>query len=406
MKNKKLLLSLMILFASATISKAQLSGADAYMKGNYVEIGISGLGGFEGAPCDSTTVPFGMHYRSNNPYFGFVANPQMDSWTNFDGDFFTPGSPENGWGYEIGDTGSVATGTKAGNNCASLQQVNGAITSWSYAAGQTTCDWEGDATSGTNIHFKINYQLQDNDLFYITTVFVTNNTSSPITDFYYDRNLDPDNNIMLSSDYTTQNTILSQISAGGSNTSVSATQSLPWSSYFEFVAVDSNWVAGFGGFTNRDASDMYNGVGFTQAVGATNFADEAIHLSYKIPVLNPGGTQSFKFCTVFNASASASAATALSLSTVSTNDITSLENALSVYPNPFSDNTTISINKSIQLKNAEMVVYNVIGKEMARISDIQSHEFKLEKNNLSTGMYLYKLINNGQEIATGKLIIK
>ena len=44
-----------ILFAIGTFCfftsslSAQLSGADAYMKGNYVEIGISGLGGFEGA---------------------------------------------------------------------------------------------------------------------------------------------------------------------------------------------------------------------------------------------------------------------------------------------------------------------------------------------------------------------
>jgi len=403
-KNKT---TLRIFFSFVTIillqfnSKAQMLGVDAYMKGNYVEIGIAGLGGFEGAPCDSTTVPFGMHYRSNNPFFGFVANPQFNSWATFDGDFFTPGSPENGWGFEIGDS----LGVSQGNNCASPSQIFGAVTSWSYTLPQITCEWEGDANSGTDIHFKINYQLQDNDLFYITTIFVTNNTTSPITDLYYYRNLDPDNNIMLTSDYTTQNTVISQITMGGPNTRVSGAQSLPWSSYFEFLAVDSNWVAGYGGFSNRDASNLYNGLGFTQMVGATNFADEAIYLAYKIPVLAPGGTQSFKYCNVFDQAAVGAATAALNSATLSINDIENLQNTVSVYPNPFNNNATITIDKSIQLKNAQLQVFDVLGKLIVT-QNVESHEFKFEKNNLPDAVYIYKVINNSKEIASGKLIIK
>ncbi len=387
------------LFSSSL--NAQMAGSNAYLKGNNVEIGISGLGGFEGAPYDSLLMPAGLHYRSNNPYFGFVANPQLNAWTTFDGDFFTPGSPENGWGFEIADTGGVSQG----NNCSYLQQINGAITSWNYSAPQILCDWEGDANSGTDIHFKINYELQDNDLFYITTIFVTNNTTSPITDFYYYRNLDPDNNIMLTSDYTTQNTIISQITTGGPNTRVSGSQTLPWNSYFEFLAVDSNWVAGYGGFANRDASNMYNGVAFTQTVGATNFADEAIYLAYKIPVLAPGGTQSFKFCNVFDPTSVVDAIAALNASSTSVNDIESIQNPVSVYPNPFNGNTTITIDRSIQLKNAELQVYDVVGK-LISVSKIESHEFNFENTSMSEAIYIYKLINNAEQIATGKLIIK
>lgn len=388
-------------FLISSSSNAQMAGTNAYLKGNYVEIGISGLGGFEGAPYDSLLMPAGLHYRSNNPYFGFVANPQMDGWVNFDGDFFTPGSPENGWGFEIADTGGISQG----NNCASLQQIAGAVTSWTYAPPLITCEWEGDANTGTDIHFKINYQLQDNDLFYITTIFVTNNTTSPITDLYYYRNLDPDNNIMLSSDYTTQNTVISQITMGGPNTRVSGSQTMPWNSYFEFLAVDSNWVAGYGGFTNRDASNLYNGVGYTQTVGATNFADEAIYLAYKIPVLAPGGTQSFKYCNVFDQTAVGAATTALNLSTVSTNDIENSQSSVSVYPNPFNNGTTIMIDKSVQLKNAQLQVYDVLGKLLITQA-IQTHEFKFEKNDLSEAIYIYKIINNAEEIASGKLMIK
>src|SRR4051812_8769863 len=89
--------------AAGTV-KAQIVGTDAYIQGTYVEIGLDGSGGFEGCSILTSPPPAGMHYRSNTNLFGFVANPQMNGWASsaYDGDFFTPGSPENGWGFEIG----------------------------------------------------------------------------------------------------------------------------------------------------------------------------------------------------------------------------------------------------------------------------------------------------------------
>ena len=416
MKNKTLLLNCSLLVTislfKAEVLNAQMVGADAYIKGTSVEIGLDGIGGFEG--CNIITSPpiAGMHPRSGGTnLFGFVANPHLDSWATYDGDFFTPGTPENGWGFEIGTTGGIS----GSNNCASApwgagtpQDIPGAITSWSYVSPQTSCDWEADYTTGTNLHFKIDYQLQDPDLFYITTISITNNTSSTISDIYYYRNLDPDNNETNASTdgFSTTNTIVSQITSGGINTSVSATQATPWSSLFEFIAIDPNWVAGYGGFTNRDASDMYTGTGFTQTVGATFFADEAIYLAYKIDSLAPSVTRTFKFASVFDPGSVTNAVSALNLTTLSTNDMGSLENGVKVYPNPFADNTTISIGKSVTLSNAEIHIYDVVGKEVKLISNIQSHEFTIDRNNLANGMYFYKLLNKGEAINSGKLIIK
>ena len=102
---------------------------------------------------------------------------------------------------------------------------------------------------------------------------------------YYYRNVDSDNNVEISFDYTTQNTIISQ-PACCTYANVSSTSSVPASqpmSYFAFLTdADTNWRASYGGFSNRDASDLWNGVGFVQTVGATNFADEAISITYKI----------------------------------------------------------------------------------------------------------------------------
>lgn len=291
----------------AELLKAQMVGPNAYIKATSLEIGLDGLGGFEGA--DTFVSPYfpSMHYRSGTQYFGFVANPQINLWTTFDGDFFTPGTPENGWGIEIGTTGGVI----AGNNCTQEFNIPGAITSWTHTFDCYSADWQGDLTSGTDLHFKINYFLQETDLYYTTTVSITNNTSATIPDLYYYRNLDPDNNQSISGDFTTQNTIISQPAGSCGLAHVKATSSLPGSqplSYLGLAAIGSEFRVCYGGFSNRDASDLWTGAGgFTQTVGATNFADEAIALSYRIQNLAPGATETFKFVIILDDASATSA---------------------------------------------------------------------------------------------------
>ncbi|MGZ4053743.1 MAG: PKD domain-containing protein [Bacteroidia bacterium] len=296
---------LVLSFLQINIAKAQMVGPDSYIQGTSVEIGIRGLGGFEGVQTSTSPAPAGYHGRSSTGYFGFVANPQLNNWLGsaYDGDFFTPGSPENGWGFEIG-TGAA---TSKGNNCTGLQQINGAITGWSHTFNCYNTDWEGDYTSGTDLHFKINYFLQQTDLFYTTTVSITNNTTATIPDMYYYRNVDPDNNEEIGAGFTTTNTIVSEPGASGCDLAhVSATQSTPWNSYLGFAATGANWRADYGGFSNRDASDLWTGGTttsgtFTQTVGSVNTADEAISLAYRIQNLAPGATETFKFVVILDA---------------------------------------------------------------------------------------------------------
>jgi len=310
MTKLKLIFSCALLLAFCSV-KTNLSaqiwpvGPDRYVQGVSVEYGIDGLGGYEGIDITTAPVPAGMHWRSGNQLFGFVANPQLNGWAGsaFDGDFFTPGSPENGWGFEIG-TGAA---TSQGNNCSYLQQINGAITGHNTVFNCYNVDWEGDATSGTNLHFKINYFLQATDLFYTTTVSITNNTSATIPDMYYYRNLDPDNNQPIGAGFTTTNTIVDNPPSSLCNLAhVAATQATPWANYLGLAAIGVNWRADYGGFSNRDASDLWVGGAtpsgtFTQTVGAVNVADEGISLAYRIQALAPGATETFKFLIILDA---------------------------------------------------------------------------------------------------------
>ena len=295
-------LLLVITVLKVNFASAQMVGPNAYINATSLQLGIDGQGGFEG--CSTTVSPplTGMFPRSTNPLFGFVANPQVNLWATFDGDFFTPGTPENGWGFDI--TGGTATG----NNCTGEFNIPGAITNWTQILNCYSVDWEGDCTTGTNLHFKVNYFLQETDLFYTTTVSITNNTSATIPEMFYYRNLDPDNNVSISFDYTTQNTIVSQPGTGCNLAHVSATSLVPASqpqSYLGLAAVGPNYRVCYGGFSNRDGSDLWNGGvttsgTFTQTVGATNFADEGISLSYKIQNLAPGATEVIKFVVILD----------------------------------------------------------------------------------------------------------
>lgn len=286
---------------------SQLVGGSAYIKGTSVEVGINGTGGFEGVDMTVSPPPTGMHPRTSTNYFGFVANPQLNSWATFDGDYFTPGSPENGWGIQFGNT---SAGAGASNNCSdgtgigTLVEIPGTMTNYSQILDCISSDWEGNLTNGTNLHFKINYFLQQNDLFYTTTVSIKNNTTDTIPLMYYYRNLDPDNNEEQTGDYSTTNTIEDQPGTGACDLAcVSATQSQPNNSYLALAGVGSDFRVSYGGFDNRSGVNIWNAAGgLTGTVGSSNTDDKAISLAYRIQNFLPGTTRTFKYVVILNAS--------------------------------------------------------------------------------------------------------
>ncbi len=285
---------------------AQMVGPSCYVKGTYVEYGVNGAGGFEGIFTGVSPVPAGMHFRSGNPIFGFVANPQANGWATFDGDYFTPGSPENGWGIEIING---ATNLLASNNCqdayfGGINGIPGAITSYQVIGSCRIVRWDGDYINGAyNVHVRLDYILNVNDLYYTTVVTLTNNGIS-IPDFYYYRNFDPDNNQSApGGEFPTTNTVMSQPGSGCNKAHVRATSTLPASqplSYVGLAGVGANFRACYGGFSNRDGSDLWNGIGFTQATATPMYADIAIALAYRVQNFNAGNTESFRFVVILD----------------------------------------------------------------------------------------------------------
>jgi hypothetical protein len=84
-------------------------------------------------------------------------------------------------------------------------------------------------------------------------------------------------------------------------------------------------------------------------------------------------------------------------------DVVSSNNALSIYPNPFTTSINIMLNDALQGNKYELMVYNSLGQMVTRTT-VTKQLTTLETANLSSGIYFYKVIANGKTIQSGKLI--
>lgn len=81
-----------------------------------------------------------------------------------------------------------------------------------------------------------------------------------------------------------------------------------------------------------------------------------------------------------------------------------VNSSVKIYPNPFTTSINISINSTIWQNNlCNFKLYNFSGSEIMS-SDITKQLTTLEMNNLSSGIYFYKIIYNNKTIESGKLI--
>ncbi|MFM7216577.1 MAG: T9SS type A sorting domain-containing protein, partial [Bacteroidota bacterium] len=76
---------------------------------------------------------------------------------------------------------------------------------------------------------------------------------------------------------------------------------------------------------------------------------------------------------------------------------------ISLYPNPFSTETTLWTDK--RLNNATLIVDNIFGQTVAQIININGQTVTLHRDNLPNGLYFVRLTQNNKIIATNKLVI-
>lgn len=365
---------------------AQLSGGNGYMIGEHIEIGID-ANGMEGTDDLIETNSRGGGCATS--YFGFVADANDDDWDEYNGDYFSPGVPENGFGLDI-------NGLEVGNNATScgseLYQIVGSIVGFSETTDSIQLDWSGTVSG---IAVSIQYELQK-DLFYYTTKVKLENTSgAALSNVFYYRTMDPDNNQTIGWGYATDNEIISQSGFSNDSAIVRATQSNSWESWVQFEAEGDAWRAYHGGFSNRDGSEMWSGLGFSVIEGSESTADAAIGMSYRIPVFAAGATEEFQFNMRF---AEDTVAEEEPDPGIGWNEQMN-DPFFQLYPNPTDGLLTIELEGTY-----DFLISDKAGRIL--LSGFGEGKRELDLSHFERGMYFLKVRKNGGKFRIKKILLE
>jgi hypothetical protein len=80
-----------------------------------------------------------------------------------------------------------------------------------------------------------------------------------------------------------------------------------------------------------------------------------------------------------------------------------LDNSFSIYPNPFSSETTLKINSD--LKNPKITVYNSSGQQVKQIEHISGLTTTFYRGDLPKGVYFIHLMQDNKTVIVHKLVI-
>lgn len=89
------------------------------------------------------------------------------------------------------------------------------------------------------------------------------------------------------------------------------------------------------------------------------------------------------------------------------NEVADAHNNVRIYPNPFSTSATLVIGNNVNTSGATVEICNVLGQTVRTLSNFSSHNLTIEKGDLQSGVYFYRLLDKqGALLGTGKFIIE
>lgn len=287
------------LAAEGTSFQSAIVDDDVFLEGNFISIGVSGSGSFG----TDNTVPAGfvvapsvgnrLGMFADQDGFGVGEAPRT-------GDFFLPGSPEEGFtvGYRRGGVEFNASNVER-NNVLGLSQE--AVANQS-SGNQLQAFWQGQTIQdGQRLQVEQTVSFSENDKFFQTSIVLTNSGDVALNDVRYMRSFDPDQESSGSpggDGPTTVNNIINQTNDGGGDNlaivSAAGRKSGVLGDPFFFLADDARATVATFGFSNRDvfANELEGAI---QAEGFSREADQAIVIMFDVGTLNPGQTANFTY---------------------------------------------------------------------------------------------------------------
>jgi hypothetical protein len=75
---------------------------------------------------------------------------------------------------------------------------------------------------------------------------------------------------------------------------------------------------------------------------------------------------------------------------------------VSVFPNPFAEQTTLTI-KDVQISKGKLEIYDVLGNKVRSMENLSGNTFIISREGLPAGIYFYTLSQENELLATGKI---
>ncbi len=295
---------------------AQLVGGNAFLKGNYIRLGLTSNAAFGSTVAAPPGFVLPGSDAKNTPLcnlgkIGFVADAGKDGWNigtpPYIGEYFLPGTPEEGWavsmnGIDYNNNRSPEfISANSTDYCQSGTQIPGSFSSFLDLPDKQVAEWEG-IIDGLKIQKRIT--LPKEKLYFITEVKFINTTTSIIRDVYYMRNVDPDNEVVPTGSFITNNRIDFQNPFSQNKALVSA-RGDEYSSYLGLGTIDCRAKVcikgGLGFLVNRSPLDVYNGVPPRQsALNDRSLVDAAIAISFRLGDILPGDSVRFAFAYILS----------------------------------------------------------------------------------------------------------
>ena len=276
------------------------AAGDVFLSGSYLEIGISYAGNF-GTNKNQTPPGYaqpdanGVGLVDNKA--GFGVDPNIPSI-----DFFTPGSPFEAFavGYTIGGV------NHSGYNYANGSHVDVTPVSLTNTSSGSTLSAEWIGVLDGKVRITIDYSFGATDIFYKSTVTLTNISGAALDDVRYVREVDPDNTEDVDgiTGFSTVNTIVAQQPTDGAS-EVTAT-SAPSGNYHTATGSTASLVYYSTDASSRVAKGLSSGSvnAFDSAFwtgqpagSTTGLNDTRVSIGFDSGALAAGASTSFTYYT-------------------------------------------------------------------------------------------------------------
>lgn len=422
---KSILLATALAVGTFTGVHAQIVSGVSFLKGSWLQLAVSDCGTYtSGSDGAIVAAPGSYNENTIDGSLSFTNDVTQDGWNigvpDQCGDFVMPGSPEEGFAIQIGGAGTVYANTQPwcynynmfvanapgfpGNN---VTNVNAGTTRKTL--------WQGVNTDLNLAVAQTTFWLASKQS-YITVVDICND-GDDITNLFYARNADPDNDQLTTGDFTTANNAKKQYAAAGyAQVTAGSVSGSPC--YMAYVSADPRAKVSHGNFAMGEPSDMWLGAaGYTQTAGIVA-ADQAIQISFKIDSLPNNACDCFTYSTMLTPDGLTNqlTLTTTACATIGTlarygeevlddylNDPDAfLNNEMMAFPNPSNGAFTVNL---FEIEHANLVVTNTLGEIVYSANDV-SKFVPVVLENAPTGLYFVNAYYGDGKVITKTIVVE